>query len=238
MAWGKAASSGTDTSDGGGGGIRFPRACFKTRIDAASRSAVGVLTVEAGDLLLRASCTDDTFASGPSLDGLSLGVEKPGSFLFDYDLGSRSPKFHFSSTANVMGSRTLNLCYTHHQSDPSSTAVEAALTLDPKNKLGLSYDFASQAGRARYSFVHDRSGACLEPAFHLGTKTWDFGVSRKVSKEDSIKATYKGLDKSIVVDWSRASKDGTGPFKIYADIPLARESSKPPKLMMEKTWSY
>lgn len=37
------------------------------------------------DVKLRASLTDATFVAGPSFTGLSVAVEKPGSFVVGYD---------------------------------------------------------------------------------------------------------------------------------------------------------
>lgn len=50
----------------------------------------GTVVVSAGDVDLRASLTDDISANTwPTLDSLSLSVEKPGSFTIDYDLPNK-----------------------------------------------------------------------------------------------------------------------------------------------------
>jgi hypothetical protein len=62
------------------------RVAVKTKYESASQAASGTLTVGAGELKLKASCSDSTFLKGVSLHGVSLGIEKPGAFLIDYDL--------------------------------------------------------------------------------------------------------------------------------------------------------
>jgi len=52
----------------------------------AATSATSTVVIPAGDFKLRASMTDATFVKGPSLNGLSLAVEKPGCFIFDYNV--------------------------------------------------------------------------------------------------------------------------------------------------------
>lgn len=51
-----------------------------------SRSGAASLGVPVGDFKLRASITEATLVNGPSLNGLTLSVEKPGSFIIDYDV--------------------------------------------------------------------------------------------------------------------------------------------------------
>jgi hypothetical protein len=65
------------------------RVAVKTKYESASQAASGTLTVGAGELKLKASCSDSTFLKGVSLHGVSLGIEKPGAFLIDYDLQHR-----------------------------------------------------------------------------------------------------------------------------------------------------
>lgn len=55
-----------------------------------NRGFSGTVVVSAGDVDLRASLTDDISATTwPTLDSLSLSVEKPGSFAIDYDLPNK-----------------------------------------------------------------------------------------------------------------------------------------------------
>lgn len=64
------------------------KASFKAKYDADKASAASAVTVafNAGDVKLRASLTDATVVNGPSLNGLALAVEKPGSFTIDYNV--------------------------------------------------------------------------------------------------------------------------------------------------------
>lgn len=63
------------------------KAAFKGKYDIDKNgAAAATVAVNAGDLKLRASITDATFTNGPSLTGLVLAVEKPGSFTVDYNV--------------------------------------------------------------------------------------------------------------------------------------------------------
>lgn len=59
---------------------------LKARYESSGHVAGLTLSVAASDVKLKTSFTDATFINGPSLEGLSLGVEKPGHFMFDYDV--------------------------------------------------------------------------------------------------------------------------------------------------------
>lgn len=65
------------------------KAQLKTKYDHANNAATATLAVGLGDLKLKASCTDQTFDGELNLRGVSLGAEKPGSFLIDYDVQSQ-----------------------------------------------------------------------------------------------------------------------------------------------------
>jgi hypothetical protein len=65
------------------------KAHLKAKYESSGHVAGVTLSVHPvahSDVKLKTSFTDATFINGPSLDGLSLGLEKPGHFLFDYDL--------------------------------------------------------------------------------------------------------------------------------------------------------
>lgn len=63
------------------------RASLKGKTGAGdSRAGAASFGVPVGDFKLRASITEATLVNGPSLNGLALSVEKPGSFIIDYDV--------------------------------------------------------------------------------------------------------------------------------------------------------
>lgn len=66
------------------------KASLKGRYANEKNTAGATLAVNAGDVKLRASMTDATFVDGPSLNGLTLAVEKPGSFIVDYDVPKKA----------------------------------------------------------------------------------------------------------------------------------------------------
>lgn len=67
------------------------KAQVKTRYDAAANAATATLSLPVGDMKLKATCADNTFVPGEaaSLRGVSFGVEKPGTFMIDYDVQSQ-----------------------------------------------------------------------------------------------------------------------------------------------------
>lgn len=65
------------------------KAHVKAKYDSGANAATATLSFGAGDLKLKASCANNTFKDGGSLHGVSVGVEKPGSFMIDYDLHSQ-----------------------------------------------------------------------------------------------------------------------------------------------------
>lgn len=66
------------------------KASLKGRYTNDKSTAVVSLSANAGDIKLRASMTDATFIKGPSLNGLTLAVEKPGFFIIDYDVPKKA----------------------------------------------------------------------------------------------------------------------------------------------------
>lgn len=62
------------------------KASFKARYEPNKAAAAATVTADAGDFKLRASMTEATVIKGPSLNGLSLALEKPGFFIIDYNV--------------------------------------------------------------------------------------------------------------------------------------------------------
>jgi hypothetical protein len=59
---------------------------LKAKYEPSAQAASATLSVGLGDLTLKASCSDRTLKDGYGLAGVSLGVEKPGLLIIDYDL--------------------------------------------------------------------------------------------------------------------------------------------------------
>lgn len=70
------------------------KASLKGRYDNDVTGAVGTVTVDGGEVLLKASITDASFVNGPSLNGLSLSLEKPASFIIDYNFPKKVRPFN------------------------------------------------------------------------------------------------------------------------------------------------
>ncbi|KAH9300398.1 hypothetical protein KI387_011981, partial [Taxus chinensis] len=188
---------------------KITRASIKAKYEPGVQAASATLSLNAGDLKLKATCTDSTFVKGPSLNGIALGVEKPGFFMIDYDLPKKAARFQFMSSAKLAG-KQLKLTYIHAQK-ANMTVLDGNLAFDPSNKLSAKYSFASGSGQLKYSYIHhgDRT---FEPAYDFGTNSWNFSMSQKVYGADTLKTSYETSKKTLGLEWTRESKDA-GSFK-------------------------
>ncbi|EOY14725.1 Uncharacterized protein TCM_034014 [Theobroma cacao] len=206
------------------------KASLKGRYTNDKSTAAATIAVGAGDVKLRASMTDATVVNGPSLNGLTLSVEKPGFFIVDYDVPRKDFRFQFMNTVRVV-EKPLKLTYIHSRGD-NRTVVDGALAFDSANKLSANYMLGTRNCKLKYSYVHG-GVTTFEPCYDLGTNAWDFGISKRVY-DDVFKATYQTWSRDLALEWSRNSKFN-GTFKISASINLAEES-KIPKIIAESTW--
>lgn len=200
---------------------------------AAATSATSTVVIPAGDFKLRASMTDATFVNGPSLNGLSLALEKPGSFIFDYNVPKNDFRFQFMNSLKVL-EKPLNMTYIHSYND-NRTALEGTLLLDSANKVSASHMLGSRNGKMKYTYLH-KGVTSFEPCYDFGKNAWDFALSRKVYGDDVVKASYQTSSQVLGLEWSRNSKT-SGCFKVLATFKMAEES-KMPKLMAESTWNF
>ncbi|KAK9265711.1 hypothetical protein L1049_025305 [Liquidambar formosana] len=209
------------------------KASFKAKADADKSGAACTFTVNGGDVKLRASMTDATFLSGPSLTGLVLSVEKPGSFIVDFDVPKKDVRFQFMNTVKVL-EKQLNLTYSHLRGE-NQTVLDGTLVLDPANKVSANYALDSGNGKLKYSFVH-RGVRTFEPGYDFAKNSWDFAISQRVFDDDVFRASYQTSSQLLGLEWSRMSKFN-GAFKISASLNLAEEL-KTPKLSAESSWNF
>ncbi|KAK4390679.1 UNVERIFIED_CONTAM: Outer envelope pore protein 24A, chloroplastic [Sesamum calycinum] len=209
------------------------KASFKARYEPDKAAAAATVSVNAGDLKLRASMTDATVVNGPSLNGLSLAVERPGFFVVDYNVPKKDFRFQFMNTVRV-AEKSLNLSYTHLKND-ARTIVDGTLVIDSANKVSVNHVLDTSNTKLKYSYLHGGL-TTFEPSYDLGKNTWDFAVSRRVYGDDVFRATYQTSSKNLGLEWSRSSKLN-GSFKILASVNLADER-KMPKLCAETTWDF
>ncbi|KAK7310899.1 hypothetical protein RJT34_08685 [Clitoria ternatea] len=210
------------------------KAALKGRYDIDKNgAAAATLTVNAGDLNIRASITDATFVKGPSLTGLALALEKPGSFIVDYNVPNKDFRFQFINTIRV-AEKPLNLTYTHSKED-NRTVLDGTLVLDRANKVSANYVLDTRNCRLNYFYAH-KGEITFEPCYDMAKNSWDFSVSRKVSGDDSVKASYQTSSKMLGLEWSRNS-NLNGCFKISATLNLAEELQLP-KISAESTWNF
>ncbi|KAK4429172.1 Outer envelope pore protein 24A, chloroplastic [Sesamum alatum] len=209
------------------------KASFKARYEPDKAAAAATVSVNAGDLKLRASMTDATVVNGPSLNGLSLAVERPGFFIVDYNVPKKDFRFQFMNTVRV-AEKSLNLSYTHMKGD-AKTILDGTLVIDAANKVSVNHVLDTGNTKLKYNYLHGGL-TTFEPSYDLGKNTWDFAVSRRVYGDDVFRATYQTSSKNLGLEWSRSSKLN-GSFKILASVNLADER-KMPKLCAETTWDF
>ncbi|CDP02823.1 unnamed protein product [Coffea canephora] len=210
------------------------KAALNGHYDSDVTGAVGTVTLDGGDVKLKASITDACFVNGPSLNGLTLSVEKPASFTIDYNFPNKDVRFEFMNTVRVM-ERPLNLTYTHWKGE-NRTALDGTFLIDSANKVSACYGFHSDNDcMLKYSYTHDGL-TTVEPSYDFGKNAWDFAVSRRIYGNDVVRASYRSSTKVLGLDWTRTSSLN-GSFKISAAVNLAEES-KIPTLSAESTLNF
>ncbi|KAM0920140.1 hypothetical protein ACQ4PT_007781 [Festuca glaucescens] len=242
------------------------KATVKGRYEGDKATAAATLALSAaGDLRLRASATDAAFAAGPSLDGLTLTLEKPGSFLVDLKPNNQDVRFQFMNSAVVLDKR-VSLTYTHSTSlapvapkpaipapatspsaapapppraapPPSRTALDLAVAFDPANKVSVSHALGSGGCRVKYTYAHGAGRlTTVEPTFDTTKNAWEFAVARRFDGGDAVRGTYQASTKQLGLEWTRSTSIG-GSFKVATTFDLS-DQSKAPKLVAESTWNY
>ncbi|BBG94927.1 Outer envelope pore protein 24B, chloroplastic [Prunus dulcis] len=209
------------------------KASLKGKYETDKSGAAANISVFASDVKFRASLTDATFAAGPSLNGLVLAVEKPGSFIVDYNVPKKDFRFQFLNSVRVAG-KPLNLNYIHSRGD-NRTILDGTLVLDSANKVSANHVLGSRNGKFKYSYLHG-GVTTFEPSYDLAKNSWDFAVSRRVYGDDVFRASYQTSSKLLGLEWSRNSKIN-GSFRVLASVNLAEEQ-KIPKLTAESTWDF
>ncbi|GMI89739.1 hypothetical protein like AT5G42960 [Hibiscus trionum] len=206
------------------------KASLKGRFTNDKSTAAVTLSANAGDVKLLASMSDITNVKGNRLNNLIFTVEKPGSFIIDYDVPKKDFRFQFMNSIRVV-EKPLKLTYNHDHGG-NMTVMDGDLVLDSANKVSANYMFGTRNLKVKYSYVHG-GVSTYEPCYDLGKNAWDFSVSRR-EFEDVFKATYQSWTRDFALEWSRNSKFN-GTFKISATINLAGKS-KVPKIFAESTW--
>ncbi|KAL6993610.1 Outer envelope pore protein 24A, chloroplastic [Sarracenia purpurea var. burkii] len=186
------------------------KASLKGRCEIDKVGAVCSVAINAGDVKVRASMTDATFVSGPSLNGLSLSLEKLGSFIIDYNVPEQDVQFQFMDTVRILD-KPLNLVYAHGLSD-KWTVLNGALVLDSANKLSANYAFPSKNCKVKYTYVH-KGASTFEPSYDFAKNSWDFAVSQRLSDDDAVRTVYQTSSKVLGLEWLRNSLFN-GTFKL------------------------
>ncbi|CAH2035756.1 unnamed protein product [Thlaspi arvense] len=208
------------------------KASCKGKFDVDKSGGGASLSFNAGNVKLRATLTDAIVLAGPSLNGLSLAVEKPGFFIVDYNVPKKDVRFQFMNTIRI-ADKPLNLTYIHSRGD-NGTIVDGSLVIDRANKLSANYMLGTNNCKLKYTYIH-KGIATFEPCYDLAKDSWDFAVSRRFYDSDTVKGTYQTSSKMLGLEWSWNSKS-RGAFKVCASMNLA-EKLKTPKLTAETTWN-
>ncbi|XP_042497372.1 outer envelope pore protein 24A, chloroplastic-like [Macadamia integrifolia] len=208
------------------------KATIKGRYGTEKSSSSATLAFNAGDVKLRASMTDATVANGPSLNGLALSLEKPGSFIIDYNVPEKDVSFLFMNTVKV-SDKPLNLTYFHGRGD-NRTILDGTLVFDSANKVSANYALGSGNCKLKYTYVHGGVRTFVQ-CYDFTKNAWDFALSQRVYGEDVFTASYQTSNKVLGLEWWRDSKS-KGSFKISASLNLAEEVKKP-KIVAESMWN-
>uniref|UniRef100_A0A453ML34 Outer envelope pore protein 24, chloroplastic n=1 Tax=Aegilops tauschii subsp. strangulata TaxID=200361 RepID=A0A453ML34_AEGTS len=224
------------------------KATVKGRYEGDKATAAATVALAAaGDLRLRASATDAAFAAGPSLDGLTLTLEKPGAFLLDLKPHNQDVRFQFMNSATVLDKR-VSLTYTHSTSlapaapkpaipAPAAGAAPLSIAFDPANKVSVSHALGGGGCRVKYTYAHGAGRlTTIEPVYDTAKNAWEFAVARKFDAGDTVRGTYQASTKQLGLEWTRSSSIG-GSFKVATTFDLS-DQSKAPKLVAESTWNY
>ncbi|KAJ8539486.1 hypothetical protein K7X08_013738 [Anisodus acutangulus] len=212
------------------------KASMKARYETDKAAVTGGATVafNAGDFKIRASMTDSTIVNGPSLNGLALAIEKPGSFIFGYNVPKKDFRFQFMNSIKVL-EKPLNLNYIHSRGD-NQTILDGTLVFDSANKVSVNHVLGSRGCKLKYSYVHGGL-TTVEPSYDTTKNSWDFAVSHKVYGDHVCRATYQTMSKNFGLEWSKSSKLN-GSFKVCASLCLADEELKLPKFTAESSWDF
>ncbi|XP_024973186.1 outer envelope pore protein 24A, chloroplastic-like [Cynara cardunculus var. scolymus] len=209
------------------------KASFKAKYDADKATAASAVTLafNAGDVKLRASMTDATVVNGPSLNGLALAVEKPGSFTIDYNVPKKDFRFMFMNTIRI-SDKPLNMVYSHSRGD-QRTVLDGTLVIDSANKVSANHVLGSGNCKLKYTYVHG-GVTTFEPSYDLAKDSWDFAVSRKLYEDHVLKAVYQTSNQNLQLDWSTRSKM-IGSYKVSAQFNV-EDGLKVPRLTAESSW--
>lgn len=196
---------------------------IRGRYEGGVREAVTTVTVHGGAVKFNGNVTEATFVNGSSLEGLSFSLEKPGSFLIDFDVPKQDVRFQFMNNMRVM-EKPLNFTYTHWRGD-NRTVVDGTLAIDSSNKLSANYGFDSGNCKLGYSYVH-KGLTTFEPSYDLAKNSWDVSLSQRVDEDNVVKASYQSASKVLGLEWCK-NPSSSGGFKISASVNLTEESKFP-----------
>ncbi|TYH72836.1 hypothetical protein ES332_D05G283600v1 [Gossypium tomentosum] len=197
-------------------------ASLRGRHSNCKSTAADYAAVNAGDVKLLASMTDARIVNGPSLNGLTFAIKKPG--FYRYIPQKLMNTFRFAKNP-------LKLSYGRKRGD-KRTVVDGTLVFDSGSQVSASYMVGTRNCKLKYSYLHG-GVTTLEPCYDLGKNVWDFAISRRLY-DNVFKATYQTWSKNLALGWLR-NHVFNGTFKMSASVNLAEES-KDPKFIAETTW--
>ncbi|KAK4429173.1 Outer envelope pore protein 24, chloroplastic [Sesamum alatum] len=169
-------------------------ASFTARHEPEKTAAAATVSFNVRDLRLRTSVTDAAIIDGPSLNGLSFAVEKPGYFVIDFNVPKKDFEFKFHRSVKV-AEKPLNLSYTRMQGD-ARTILNGTLVIDSANQVSVTHVPEAGNMKLKYGYVH-RGLTTFEPSYDLGKNSWELAVSRRVYGEDVFRATYETSSKNL-----------------------------------------
>ncbi|EFJ25035.1 hypothetical protein SELMODRAFT_100718 [Selaginella moellendorffii] len=215
--------------------MKKARASVLTKYDSGGGQVVAAsVRLGVDDLQLRASCSDRTFVRSAGLKGLTVGVEKPGSFVLEYDVHEAVPRFQFSGVGRLLN-KDVQVSYTHQPKTRDALVVDGILIANPANKLHGRMIFPTNKGHVKMCYVHN-GHTSIEPGVEFPSRAWNLGIAHKFPGNHNVKATYDHMVKTVGLAWSRDPENGSGACKISANVPL--QEPKNVRVLMEKVWNF
>ncbi|KAL0325725.1 UNVERIFIED_CONTAM: Outer envelope pore protein 24, chloroplastic [Sesamum radiatum] len=195
------------------------QASFTALCKPEKAAAAATVSFKVREFKLRASISDVVVVDGPSVNDISLGLEKPGCFIVEFNVPKKNYEFKFLHGLKL-GGKPLNLSFTHTKSDAMEgngrTMLDGDLVIDSANKVSVNH--VPEAGIMKFGYAYEHRGlTTFQPSYDLVKNSWELAVSHRVRGDDVIRATYEASSKTLGVEWSQGSKPN-GSIKVSTVI--------------------
>ncbi|MCD7463516.1 hypothetical protein HAX54_050774 [Datura stramonium] len=131
---------------------------LRGRYEGGVREAVTTLSVQGAAVKFTSNVTEATFVNGSFAHGLSFSVEKPGSFLIDYDVPKQDVRFQFINNGIVYVHRDLTTFEPSYDFAKNSWDVAVSQRVYEDNVVKASYQNSSKVLALEWSKNPNSSG--------------------------------------------------------------------------------